>query len=370
MTTIGVRFVVEEALARDVQQAKRIESRLGEHIAELNSYFRNSKVDLRAELVGVDFAAIESSDADQVLRAMSREESGFGRLFSIADEYGADYTFAVVGKLLIRGVQRCGKAFAVNTTPEQLASTRRALAVVDIRCGAHSIAHELGHLMGLNHGHKVAECQPGFGHTTAVAPYANGFATGACDGVPSSDKFGTIMVGGWMKAINGDGHSSLRLFSNPRIRDSRCGQDGVCGDPEIADAARALNENAHYFASHEEPDVHTLKFRDAAVLSCMTEQYKYYEINEVVDVECPQRGIEDLRGLEQLRALRRINLSGNRIRQLPDEFVLMTKDVVQYIDIYGNDRFDCSSLQTFANTSATFRLPEHCRGVNWVRTLE
>ena len=44
---------------------------------------------------------------------------------------------------------------------------------------------------------------------------------------------------------------NLPIFSNPRMHDERCGKKKTCGDPAIGDAARALNENAHYFASHK-----------------------------------------------------------------------------------------------------------------------
>lgn len=41
------------------------------------------------------------------------------------------------------------------------------------------------------------------------------------------------------------------MFSNPLIHDERCGPNKTCGDPLSGDAARALNENARYYASHK-----------------------------------------------------------------------------------------------------------------------
>ncbi len=251
--TIGLRFVVDAALGASAGQRQAASEKLATHVAELNAYFRNSEVNLIAEIVDIEFSPIGSVDVMAILGDMEGERNGFAGMFAKAAEYGADYTFSVVGHLLIRGKPGCGRAYAVNKTVAEIASTRRAFAAIHIACGAQTLAHELGHLMGLNHGHAVDACQPGRGHTTAIAPYANGYGEGRCDGKPGANKFGDIMVGGWMREISGDGRSSLPMFSNPRIRDPRCGSRGICGDPEIGDAARALNENARYYAGHEEP---------------------------------------------------------------------------------------------------------------------
>lgn len=262
--TIGLRFVVDTALGADAGQQQATARRLADHVAELNRYFRNSDVRLAAEIVDIEFSRIENVAVMDILGDMEQERRGFSSLFAKAAEYGADYSFAVVGHLLIRGKPGCGRAYAVNRTVAEISSTRRAFAAIDIACGAHTLAHELGHLMGLNHGALVDACEPGRGHTSAISPYANGFGQGPCDGQPAAGKFGTIMVGGWMKAINGDGRSSLPMFSNPRIRDVRCGEQGICGDAATGDAARVLNENARYYAGHEEPSPRVLHRRRPA----------------------------------------------------------------------------------------------------------
>lgn len=334
--TIGLRFIVDHLLGQSEVQQQSVKARLSGNVAELNSYFENSKVNLRAEIAHIEFVHIENSDATVILSDMAQERLGFEQLFSRADEFGADYTFAIHGKLLLRGRRSCGKAFAVNKTIAEIATTRRAFAIIDFACGAHTLAHELGHLMGLNHGSKVNSCEPGRGHATALTPYANGYAEGECDGMSGADKFGTIMVGGWMKSINGDGHSNLRIFSNPRIRDLRCGTRQVCGDDLVGDSARTLNEHLAYYANHEEPDVHVLPYASSALSRCISSKYRWLEVNEMTELDCVDAEIDNLAGLEKLTSLKRIKLKCNpsadflSLGKLPDS--VETLDLSENVD--------------------------------------
>lgn len=342
--TIGLRFVVDAAaLGATAGQRQETAGRLAGQVAELNSYFRNSAVTLTAEIVDIEFVRIESVAVMDVLGDMEHERRGFSGLFAKAAEYGADYSFAVVGHLLVHGKRGCGRAYAVNKTVAETSSTRRAFAAVDIACGAHTLAHELGHLMGLNHGSTVDACEPGRGHTSAIAPYANGYAEGPCDGRPTAGKFGTIMVGGWMKAISGDGHSSLPMFSNPRIRDARCGQRGVCGDPLTGDAARALNENARHYAGHEEPDVHTLRYASAALAECIRTKYRGRKAASLETLACPKAGIENLAGIERLTALKWIDLAGNNLADA-DALLALDGERIESIKLADNPEFSCRAI--------------------------
>jgi len=354
---IGLRFVVSSTLGAAATQRKLTSEKLERHVAELNGYFRNSGVRLRAQIVQVEFAPMETPEVMSLLQDMQRERGAFAGMFAKANELGADYTVAIVDKLMIRGNRGCGRGFAVNRTIAEISSTRRAFAVVDIVCGSHTLAHELGHLMGLNHGYLVDSCQPGQGHASAIAPYANGYAQGNCDGRMQAGEFGTIMVGGWMKRINGDGHSSLRMFSNPRIGDVRCGARGVCGDEKIGDEARALNENARYYAGHEEPDVHTLKYASPALAECIRVRYRGAEIRELTDLSCPSRGIDSIAGIEQLLALKRIDLSGNRIRDL-SPLLQLDPHQIETIDLSGNRATSCTQAMQALGTKVIF--PETC----------
>lgn len=358
--SLGLRFVVDVALESFPGGPQATRARLAAHVEGLNAYFRNSQVGLAAEIVDIRFVRIESVEAVDILDDMAHERRGFAGLFDAAAEYGADYTVAVVGRLHLRGRRGCGRAYAVNRSIAEISSTRRALAVVDIACGAHTLAHELGHLMGLNHGVPVDTCDPGRGHRTALTPYALGYGEGACDGLPGAEKFGTIMVGGWMKAISGNGRGSLPMFSNPRIRDPRCGRRGICGDPLFGDAARALNEHARYYAGHETPDAHTLPYASSALAGCLRERYRGRKANELAELSCPGRGVESLAGIERLGRLTRIDLSGNDLRDV-DILTSFDPGQIEYIDLSANDRLSCASArQAGRRFPGRVGLPAHC----------
>ena len=246
-THIGLRFVASEDLGRNAAEQAATKIKLNTYVAELNQYYKTSAVELNAELAEVIFSPIISVDAVQILDDMQREQNGFSDLFQQARATGADYTVAVVKRLTQNGKPGCGRALAVNQTREAISSLTKSLMVFNFVCGSHTLAHELGHLMGLNHGALVDFCQPKYGHKSAIAPYANGYGVGNCDSQPQPGEFGTIMVGGWMGKVMGNNKGSLPMFSNPRIHDPRCGIKQTCGDPKIGDAARALNENAPYY---------------------------------------------------------------------------------------------------------------------------
>lgn len=341
--TLGLRFVVSDHLAQTGTQRRQTEARLAQHTAQLNAYFADSQVLLAAEVVRIDFAPIANREALAVLADMEQERGGFEGLFAQADEFGADYTFAVLDDLVMRGKRGCGRGYAVNKTLAEIASTRRAFAVVDIVCGAHTLAHELGHLLGLNHGALVDACLPGKGHKTALTPYANGYGQGVCDKLPQPGEFGTIMVGGFMQEVNGDGHSALPLFSNPRLKDPRCGLQGVCGDAETADAVRALNEHAGYYADHEAPDVHVLHYASPALAQCLAERYRGKEVGDLDELLCPGMGIDSLAGLERLAALRRIDLSGNPVADI-GPLLALDAARLEWIDL-SDSGIDPSSLR-------------------------
>ena len=339
---VGLRFIVDESLGPTVQQRQAVVQRLHQQVEELNGYYANSKVVLRAAVVDVSVVSILSVDAIELLEDMRSERRGFENLFSRANEIGADYTIAVVKGLMLRGRSSCGRGFAVNKTLAAISTTKTAFLVMGSTCGAQTLAHELGHLMGLNHGALIAQCTGNRTHMVAIAPYANGWAQGHCDGGPQEDAFGTIMVGGYMKHVDGK-NGGLPMFSNPRIEDVRCGRARRCGDALLGDSARVLNEYAQVYAAHEEPDVHTLAFPSAELKACIVGQYRGIEIVDLKELICPRRGIRTLAGIEQLQALTFVDVSNNAIAEDSLARLEALTKLVK-VDLRGNDVVACATI--------------------------
>lgn len=342
-TPVGIRFVVSSDLGKDEKQQISTRNQLENYLTQVNAYYKNSEVMLHVKLVNIIFSHIGSVEAVEILDDMVHEQNGFTDLLRQADRWGADYTVAITKKLTLKQKPGCGRALAVNQTQADISSTHRSFLVMNIVCGPHTLAHELGHLMGLNHGAVVDGCQPKMGHTSAIARYANGFGIGNCDAQPQSGEFGTIMVGGWMGKIFGNDKASLPIFSNPRLHDPRCGLNSRCGDPDTGDAARALNENAVFYQSHEEPDVETLFFASPALKACILKNNHAKEIEALTTLNCPNAQIDTLEGIEQLTALQTIDLSGNLLTDIRPLLALSPQEI-KTIKLQQNNHLPCQAL--------------------------
>jgi len=302
---IGLQFLVERDTAENTGKVE-IERMVG----ELNATFTRSEVALTAHVMRVAVLDLDTNDALRLLEQMQAGSGPFVELHIMADVVGADFTIVLNDALMLRGKANCGRAFDVNQTLEELTDPSRAVAVMRPRCGSHTLAHELGHLMGLNHGSLVDTCAPGRGHTSAIAPYANGYAVGNCDGDPQPGEFGTVMVGGWMQSINGERLNRLEVFSNPEVLNDACGSKRRCGDRTFGNAARALNEHASLYASHHTPDADRLDYADPALHACIKRDFTGIEVDALIKFRCKDPGLASLAGIEQLHALREIDVGG------------------------------------------------------------
>lgn len=168
------------------------------------------------------------------------------------------------------------------------------------------------------------------------------------------------MVGGYLRHVTGENRGNLPIFSNPLIYDERCGPDGVCGHPLIGDAARTLNEHAHYYAGLEQPDVHTLHYASERLRACIREQYRYLEIVDLEELTCPNMGIDSLEGLQQLTDLLRVNLSGNLIQDI-SVLKKLSPSTIEVIDLSGNHQIRCLHLESLvARLPGKVIQPETC----------
>ncbi|MDD2761702.1 MAG: hypothetical protein PHH11_15600, partial [Methylomonas sp.] len=141
--TLGLGFWINDRLAQTAAQKQNIEKRLADQVIELNAFFRNSHVQLQADIAVIRYVRISQSDAIAILDDMISERNEFANLFAVAGEYGADYNIAIVDKLQLRGNPNCGRAYAVNKTQNEIASLQRAIVAVNSACSAQTLAHEL-----------------------------------------------------------------------------------------------------------------------------------------------------------------------------------------------------------------------------------
>lgn len=357
-TGIGLQFLVDRSTAEHVDRRE-----IERMVDELNATFARSDVALVARLRRVAVLDFGSRDALRLLEQMHAGSGPFADLHAMADAFGADFTVALSEALELRGEANCGRAYAVNRTPAELADPTRAVAVIRPRCGSHTLAHELGHLMGLNHGGMVDACSPGRGHARAVTPYANGYGIGNCDGRPQPGEFGTLMVGGWMRVVNGERLNRLEVFSNPRLSHPLCGQARRCGDPETGDAARALEEHAAIYAGHAEPDADRLTYADPALARCIARDHRGREVAELERLRCNDSDLVSLEGMEQLVALREVDLAGTAITSLAPLRAL-PPGRLRRIDLSGTARLACTEVATLDGLLADdARLvpPKRCR---------
>lgn len=174
-------------------------------VDQVNRFYRNSNIDLTLRLVGVYEYNLVQGDYGSLLNALRSNEW----INQKRDELGADFVTQVHRTL------SCGVGYvAVND--------KFAFNLVGTKCGPQTMAHELGHNMGLNHSRKQG--------SDGGSRYRYGLGHGV------NGLFGTIMTYHWL--FNG---AEVPYFSNPRIqcKGEPCGVPE--GDPREADAVKAIN---------------------------------------------------------------------------------------------------------------------------------
>ena len=174
-------------------------------VDQINSYYLNSNIDLQLRLAGTMTHEEDGADQSSTLQNLRTDST----VSAARESTGADFVVMVTTKA------NCGIGYIS-------VQAAYAYSLVGPHCGPMTMAHELGHNMGLTHSRKQGD--------TSGVRYAYGLGHGV------DYAFGTIMAYAHLYST-----SRVGKFSNPDVQCNGHPCGVAAGDPEQADAARALN---------------------------------------------------------------------------------------------------------------------------------
>ena len=201
--------------------------RLAEYIIETNLAFENSGADLRINALRVEDIKLPELKTSDTLSYIAGDDK-FKSIRDVASSIGADLVSALVST---QSDEYCGIAYMGGYDGGKYEQYPE-FSVSEIVCGASTLAHELGHNLGL--GHSRAQ-----GSLGASYPFALGHGI--------RGDFHTLMAYRSAYYMTGSQLESKMLFSNPELdcNGSPCGVahegDLTIDDGKGADAVRALN---------------------------------------------------------------------------------------------------------------------------------
>ena len=223
-------------------------------VAATNTAYRDGGVNQRIQAVAVEEVAYTEGTSETDLSRLHAPRDGYmDEVHAVRDRLGADIV------LLIRRANAGTVSRAYLMTPVSLAHASFAFGVVANIGGARHFAHELGHIMGLNHDRFVS-CESG-SCDAAAFPYAYGYVNqpGLRPGASSSKPWLTIMAYTNQCTGNAVTCQQLMRFSNPdqTYQGDPLGIAGLAPSNSWtngpSDAVRALNRTRGYVANFRQP---------------------------------------------------------------------------------------------------------------------
>jgi hypothetical protein len=208
-----------------------VATRIDALIAAANQAYLAGGLGYQVRRVGLDPISLDDKTSNNTLLNQMNARSGtFSTMNARRDQLGADLV-TVIRPLYAQAQGGCGVGYVsgYGGTDVGLYADYGLSVLGDgndragqtVYCEALTLAHELGHNMGLMHDRATVATQGG---GTGVTPYAYGYAV--------AGRWGTIMSYTYPRQIK---------FSNPM--DYTCGTKERCGLPET-DAASADNVKA------------------------------------------------------------------------------------------------------------------------------
>lgn len=224
------------------------QSKLYAHVVSLiqqtNAYFEQSDVNLRVRLVHLHRLQNDESGFGTIdLDHLTYEDGVWDEVHTLRDQHGADVVMALVPQYLrsiddpaqsfcglawinAPGTPDDGDTFAFGVISGAFGSTGNG------HCGARIFAHELGHILGLNHDYL---------HATELAAFDDSYGYRFFSG---NRLYATIMS--YIDDDETDFGRYINFYSNPSIQYA----GGATGERGFANATSTLNRIASYAAGH------------------------------------------------------------------------------------------------------------------------